>query len=61
MITVKIENKPKLKDMSSVFVFEFKLNPMNIGNIGSMHGDNIEITPVKKEIMGNKSIYIPLM
>ena len=44
-----------------VFVLEFKLKPTNIGNIGSMHGDNIEITPVKKEIRGNKSIYIPLM
>lgn len=61
MITVKIENKPQIKDTISVFVLEFKLNPTNIGNIGSMHGDNIEITPVKKEIRGNKSIYIPLM
>lgn len=55
-MTVKIENKPKLKDMISVFVFVFKLNPMNMGNIGSMHGDSIEITPVKKETAGNKSI-----
>ena len=56
IMTVKIENKPKLKDMISVFVFVFKLKPMNMGNIGSMHGDSIEITPVKKETAGNKSI-----
>ena len=50
MITVKIENKPQLKDTSSYLVLEFKLNPINIGNIGSIHGDNIEITPVKKKL-----------
>ena len=61
MITVNIENKPKLKARISAFVLEFKLKPIKIGNIGSIHGDNIEITPVKKEIRGNKSIYIPLM
>lgn len=59
-IIVKIENKPKVKEIISAFVLDFRLNPINIGNIGSIQGDNIEITPVKKEIKGKISIYIPL-
>ncbi len=60
-IIVKIENKPAVNERISALVFDFKLKPINIGNIGSMHGDNIEMTPVKKEIKGNTSIYIPLI
>ena len=42
--------------MISDFGLDFMLKPMKIGKIGSMHGDNIEMTPVKKEINGNTSI-----
>ena len=56
MIIVNIENKPKVNDIISNVLFDFKLNPKNIGKIGNMHGDNIEITPMKKEINGKTSI-----
>ena len=59
-MTVKIENKPKENDIISIFDLVFKLKAIKIGKIGNMHGDNIEITPIKKEINGNISIYIPL-
>ena len=52
-MTVKIKNKPKVKESNSNLVFDFKLKPMKIGKI---QGDNIEITPVKKEIKGTTSI-----
>jgi hypothetical protein len=55
-MTVNIENKPKVKDMISAVLFDFKLKAKNIGKIGSIHGDNIEITPIKKEINGKISI-----
>ena len=61
MITVKIENKPKENERISIFDLDFRLNAIKIGKIGNMHGDNIEITPIKKEIKGNTSIYIPLI
>lgn len=54
-----MENKPKKKDKVSDFDFDFKLNPMKIGRIGNMQGDNIEITPVKKENKGTISIKSP--
>lgn len=53
---VNIENNPKANDMISAVLFDFKLKPKNIGKIGNMHGDNIEITPMKKEINGKTSI-----
>ena len=56
MISVKIKKSPKLKDMISDFGLDFMLKPIKIGKIGSMHGDSIEMTPVKKEIKGNTSI-----
>ena len=59
IITVKTENKPRTKDTISNFDFDFKLKAINIGKIGSIHGDNIEITPIKKEISGNTSIISP--
>ena len=59
MITVKIENKPKANERISIFDLDFRLNAIKIGKIGNMHGDNIEITPMKKEINGNASIISP--
>ena len=53
---VKIENRPKLNAMISVFGWDFMLNPIKIGKIGRIHGDNIEITPVKNEIKRKTSI-----
>ncbi len=56
MISVNIEKSPKVNETISIFGLDFRLNPINIGKIGRMQGDNIEITPVKKEIRGNTSI-----
>ena len=56
IISVKIEKRPKVNAMISDFGLDFMLKPIKIGKIGSMHGDNIEMTPVKKEIKGNTSI-----
>jgi len=53
---VNIKNNPKVNDMISAVLFDFKLKAKNIGKIGSMHGDNIEMTPIKKEINGKISI-----
>ena len=55
-MAVKIKSKPRVKETSSNLVFVFKLKPMKIGRIGRIQGDNIEITPVKNEIMGIISI-----
>ena len=49
-------NKPSIKDNISAFDLVFKLNPTIIGIVGMMQGDNIEITPVKNEIIGIISI-----
>ena len=49
-------NKPSIKDNISTFDLVFKLNPTIIGIVGIMQGDNIEITPVKNEIIGIISI-----
>jgi hypothetical protein len=49
-------NNPKIKDNISAFDLVFKLNPTIIGIVGMMQGDNIEITPVKNEIIGIISI-----
>ena len=56
MIIVKMLNNPKIKDNISAFDLVFKLNPTIIGIVGMMQGDNIEITPVKNEIIGIISI-----
>jgi hypothetical protein len=53
---MKILNKPKVNDSISLFVFDLRLKARNMGMIGRMHGDNMEITPVKKEMMGIISI-----
>ena len=49
-------NNPKIKDNIYAFDLVFKLNPTIIGIVGMMQGDNIEITPVKNEIIGIISI-----
>ena len=49
-------NNPSMKDTISAFDLVFKLNPTIIGIVGIMQGDNIEITPVKNEIIGIISI-----
>lgn len=56
MIIVKMLNNPRMKDNISAFDLVFKLNPTIIGIVGMMQGDNIEITPVKNEIIGIISI-----
>lgn len=56
MIIVKMLNNPRIKDNISTFDLVFKLNPTIIGIVGMMQGDNIEITPVKNEIIGIISI-----
>ena len=60
IITRKMLNNPAVNDTISLFDFVFRLKATNMGITGSMQGDNIEITPVKKEIKGNISIYISL-
>ncbi len=56
IITTKMLRRPKMNDAISIFVFDFKLKARIIGMMGNMHGDNIEITPVKKERKGRISI-----
>lgn len=56
IMTTKMLKRPEMNEMISIFVFDFKLNATIMGMIGSMQGDNIEITPVKKEIKGSISI-----
>jgi hypothetical protein len=56
MIIVKMLNNPRIKENISAFDFVFKLNPTIIGIAGIIQGDNIEITPVKNEIIGIISI-----
>jgi hypothetical protein len=58
MIIVKMLNNPSITDTISAFDLLFKLNPTIIGMVGMMQGDNIEITPVKNEIIGITSILI---
>ena len=57
---VKMLNNPRMKANISVFDLVFKLKPTIIGNVGIIHGDNIEITPVKNEIIGIISIKSPI-
>lgn len=56
---VKMLNNPRMKANISVFDLVFKLKPTIMGNVGIIHGDNIEITPVKNEIIGIISIKSP--
>ncbi len=59
MIIVKMLKRPNIKDNNSAFDLAFRLNPTIIGKVGIMQGDNIEITPVKNEIIGIISIKPP--
>ncbi len=59
MISVKMLNNPSIKDTISAFDLVFKLKPTIMGMVGMMQGDNIEITPVKNEIIGIISIRSP--
>jgi hypothetical protein len=55
-MTRKMLKRPNVNDTISLLDFVFKLKATNIGITGRMQGDNIEITPVKKEINGSISI-----
>ena len=52
----KILPKPSANENISLFDLVFKLKATNIGIIGKIHGDKIEIIPVKNEIKGSISI-----
>ena len=57
--TIIIKNilpKPNANENISLLDLVFKLKAKNIGIIGKIHGDNIEIIPVKNEIKGSISI-----
>ena len=56
IIKTNIDNKPKMNDNRFDFDLDFRLTLTKIGKIGKMQGDNIEITPVVKEISGRISI-----
>jgi hypothetical protein len=56
IIAMKMLKRPTVNESISVFVFVFKLKATKIGMIGKMHGERMEITPVKKEIKGRISI-----
>ena len=53
---VNMLNSPNMKDTISAFDSAFRLKPAIIGKVGRIQGDNIEITPVKNEIIGIISI-----
>ncbi len=56
IIITKIVNKPPTNDIRSSLERDFRLTLTKIGNIGNIHGDNIDITPEVKEIRGRTSI-----
>ena len=56
IIKTKIDINPATNDKRFSFDLDFRLTLTKIGNIGRMHGDNIEITPVEKEIKERISI-----
>jgi hypothetical protein len=53
---MKIVSNPAMNEIRSVLDLDFKLTPTNIGSMGSMQGESIEITPVVNEINGRISI-----
>lgn len=55
-MSAKTLMNPNMNENISPFDLLFRPNATNIGIIGRMHGDNIEITPVKKETKGRISI-----
>jgi hypothetical protein len=56
IIAAKIERNPKMNDMISLLDLDFRLKATRIGMMGRMHGDSMEIIPVKKETKYNISI-----
>ena len=52
----KIVNSPLTNDIKSSLERDFRLTLTKIGNIGNIHGDNIDITPEVNEIKGRTSI-----
>lgn len=56
MITIKMVRSPPMKENSSLLDLDLRLTLTKIGRIGRMQGDNIDITPVVKEIKGRTSI-----
>ena len=54
----KMLPKPKTNENISLFDLALRLNARKRGMTGRMHGDNIEITPVKKEIKGTINPYM---
>jgi len=56
IITINIDRRPVTNDTRFSLDLDFRLTLTKIGKIGKMHGDNIDITPVIKEIKGRISI-----
>lgn len=56
IITININKRPVTNDKRFSLDLDLRLTLTKIGKIGRMHGDNIEITPVAKEIKGRISI-----
>jgi hypothetical protein len=54
--TIKMLNKPRINEINLVLLLDSRLTPTKIGKMGKIHGDNIDITPVKKERIGKISI-----
>lgn len=56
IIIMKILSNPKINEIMFILFLDFKLTSTKIGMIGKIQGDNIEIAPVKNEIIGKISI-----
>ena len=56
IMTMKMLPNPIMNDAISPLDLELRLKATKRGMIGRIHGDNIEIIPVKKDITGNISI-----
>ena len=54
--TIKMLNKPRINEINLVLLLDSRLTPTKIGKMGKIHGDNIDITPVKKDMIGKISI-----
>ena len=49
-------SNPKINEINLLLLLDSKLTPTKMGKMGKIHGDNIDITPVKKEMIGKISI-----
>ena len=56
IIRTNIDRSPAINDKRFSLDLDLRLTLTKIGKIGRMQGDNIEITPVVKEIKGRISI-----